>query len=51
AVGDDEILARITRRSARELALGPGLRVYAQIKSVAIRNTPAAGHLDQEKIL
>ncbi len=51
AVGDDEIMARITRRSARDLELCEGDRLYAQIKSVAIRNTPDAAHLDQQKIL
>lgn len=50
-LGGDEILARITRRSARQLSLREGERVFAQIKSVAIRNTPATGHLDQKKIL
>ena len=50
-LGGDEVLARITRRSARQLSLREGERVFAQIKSVAIRNTPAAGHLDREKIL
>lgn len=50
-LGDDEVLARITRRSARQLSLREGERVFAQIKSVAIRNTPASGHLDQKKIL
>ena len=51
SVGDDEIMARITRRSARELDVKPGEQLFAQIKSVAIRNTPVAGHLDQQKIL
>ncbi len=51
SVGEDEIMARITRRSARELAVRPGEQLYAQIKSVAIRNTPVAGQLDQKKIL
>ena len=50
-LGGDEILARITRRSARQLSLREGERVFAQIKSVAIRNTPTTGHLDQKKIL
>jgi molybdate transport system ATP-binding protein len=30
------MLARITRKSAEMLALGPGQRVYAQVKSVAL---------------
>ncbi|TPW09531.1 MAG: molybdate transport system ATP-binding protein [Halothiobacillaceae bacterium] len=30
------LLARITRRSGRQLALQPGLRIYAQIKSVSL---------------
>ena len=51
SVGEDEIMARITRRSARELGVQPGEQLYAQIKSVAIRNTPVAGQLDQPKIL
>ena len=36
--GDVPILARITRKSAVELALKPGKSVYAQIKSVALLN-------------
>ncbi len=51
AVGDDEIMARITRRSVRELDVREGEALYAQVKSVAIRNTPSAGHLDQQNIL
>ncbi len=35
-VGDTPLLARITRRSASELALTPGQQVWAQIKSVAV---------------
>ena len=35
-VGGCVLLARITERSARTLALTPGLKVYAQIKGVAI---------------
>ena len=30
------LLARITRKSGRQLALQPGLKVYAQIKSVSL---------------
>ncbi|MFQ5610473.1 MAG: molybdenum ABC transporter ATP-binding protein, partial [Woeseiaceae bacterium] len=37
AVGSDKVLARITRRSAQALALQPGIEVFAQIKSVAVR--------------
>ena len=35
--GGQKLLARITRRSAQELALAPGVRVQALIKSVAVR--------------
>ena len=35
-VGADVLLARVTRRSAAQLALGPGLALFAQIKSVAL---------------
>ena len=37
--GDDRLLARITRRSADALALVPGTRVHAVIKSVSIART------------
>ena len=36
-IGSDVILARITQRSCTELALSPGTRVYAQVKSIAVR--------------
>ena len=36
-LGADEILARITRRSIRELGITKGEQVFAQIKSVAVR--------------
>ena len=36
SVGQDVVLARITRKSAVELDLKPGKPVYAQIKSVAL---------------
>jgi molybdate transport system ATP-binding protein len=36
-LGTEQILARVTRRSVRELGLQPGDKVFAQIKSVAIR--------------
>ena len=34
--GDTPILSRITRKSASDLELKPGKKVYAQIKSVAL---------------
>jgi molybdate transport system ATP-binding protein len=40
ALGDARLVARVTRRSIRELALAPGDRVFAQIKSVAMRSRP-----------
>lgn len=43
AIGSERILARVTRRSRARLRLGPGEPVYAQIKSVAVKNAPAAG--------
>ncbi|MDH4107169.1 MAG: molybdenum ABC transporter ATP-binding protein [Gammaproteobacteria bacterium] len=39
-LGDDRLLARITHRSCDELQLREGETVLAQIKAVAIRNTP-----------
>jgi len=36
AAGNEPLLARITRRSALQLGLVPGLALYAQIKSVAL---------------
>jgi molybdate transport system ATP-binding protein len=36
AVGESALIARVTRRSALQLGLQPGLRVWAQIKSAAI---------------
>ncbi|MEM9058544.1 MAG: molybdenum ABC transporter ATP-binding protein [Pseudomonadota bacterium] len=36
-VGEQPLLARVTRRSARTLDLRVGLELYAQIKSVAVR--------------
>ena len=38
ALGRDRILARVTRRSVRELNLQVGDEVFAQIKSVAVRS-------------
>ena len=43
AVGTGRLLARVTRRSRNALDLEPGDRVLAQIKSVAVKNAPAAG--------
>jgi molybdate transport system ATP-binding protein len=43
AVGAERILSRITRRSRAQLDLRPGDKVLAQIKSVAVKNAPAAG--------
>ena len=37
-IAGQQILARITQRSAQRLALQPGSRVHAQIKGVAILN-------------
>ena len=34
--GDDRLLARLTRRSAEALALAPGTRCFAVVKSVAV---------------
>jgi molybdate transport system ATP-binding protein len=35
-VGDSPLLARITERSRRELAIAPGLALWAQVKAVAL---------------
>ena len=40
--GADRLLARITRRSAEALALAPGRKVHAVIKSVSIARTDVA---------
>ena len=40
-IGEDRIVARVTRRSIRELGLREGESLFAQIKSVAVRT--AAG--------
>ena len=37
-IGDSPLLARITERSRRELGIAPGLRLWAQIKGVALLN-------------
>jgi molybdate transport system ATP-binding protein len=39
--GGDLLTARLTRRSCDELGLKPGDKLLAQIKSVAVRNTPS----------
>jgi molybdate transport system ATP-binding protein len=36
AVGDQRMLARLTRRSVRELALRPGSEAFAQVKGVSL---------------
>ena len=36
-LGDDRIVARVTRRSIRELGLQEGDSLFAQVKSVAVR--------------
>ncbi|WP_337954638.1 molybdenum ABC transporter ATP-binding protein [Sediminimonas qiaohouensis] len=38
-VGDDDLLARITRRSADEMGLHPGIACHAIVKSVSIAQT------------
>jgi len=42
-VGSEPLLARITRRSAAELALAPGMALFAQVKAVALMESSAAG--------
>jgi molybdate transport system ATP-binding protein len=42
ALGDQRILARITRRSAEALALAPGTRCHAILKTVALAQGDAA---------
>lgn len=42
-IGDDRIVARVTRRSIRELDLREGETLFAQIKSVAVKT--AAGYV------
>ena len=44
-LGEDRILARITRRSIRELRLHPGEQLVAQINSVAVRSAVAGRQL------
>ena len=43
AVGEDRLLARITRRSAEALALYPGAPVFAILKSVAVAQGDVGG--------
>jgi molybdate transport system ATP-binding protein len=40
--GDDLLTARLTRRSCDEMGLQQGEQLLAQIKSVAVRNSPSA---------
>jgi molybdate transport system ATP-binding protein len=40
-VGAHPLLARITRRSAAQLAIATGTKLYAQIKSVALMEQQA----------
>jgi len=42
-LGNERIIARVTRRSRTEFGLQRGDRVIVQIKSVAVKNAPAAG--------
>ena len=37
--GTDEFLSRITRRSLTDLALKSGMKIFAQLKSVAVKNS------------
>ena len=37
--GNDDLLARVTRRSCSELSLEPGAAVFAQVKSIAVRTS------------
>jgi molybdate transport system ATP-binding protein len=37
-IGNDKLVARVTRRSARELALQTGDELFVQIKSVVVRH-------------
>ena len=43
AVGDEHILARVTRRSAQALELAPGVTVHAVLKSVAVAQADVGG--------
>ena len=48
AIGADEILARITRRAADQLALQPGVTVYAILKSMSVARDHIAGTPDRD---
>lgn len=41
AVGNDKLLARVTRRSIREVGIAEGDELFVQIKSVAVRSQSA----------
>lgn len=41
-LGEDRVVARVTHRSIRELGIGEGDELYAQIKSVAVRSCRAS---------
>lgn len=43
-VGDEALLARVTRRSVEALALVPGLSLYATIKAVAVAPSDISDH-------
>ena len=43
-VGEEPLLARVTRRSAEALALAPGRPVFAVIKTVAIDRRSLGRH-------
>lgn len=45
-VGNDRLLARVTRRSIREIGISEGDELYAQIKSVAVRSQ-SIGHVQR----
>ncbi|MFN3226859.1 MAG: molybdenum ABC transporter ATP-binding protein [Hyphomicrobiales bacterium] len=42
ACGEDSLVAQVTRRSVEQMALQPGMGVYAVIKSVALAQTSGA---------
>ena len=45
-LGSGLLLARLTRRSAEALGLGPGVAVHAIVKSVAVAQTDIGGVAD-----
>jgi molybdate transport system ATP-binding protein len=51
AIGNERILARVTRRSRSNLELQCGDQLLAQIKSVAVGNAPAARQVAKDGIL